>query len=297
MVGIPDYPEQRLADIIWQAREKQNAASGRGIYLSRLGASSLGHPCPRAVFFDWRAYARVPFEGRMLNLFKSGHLMEDRVVDDLRLAGLEVWATDENSKQFTYTDPETGHAVVKLDGVVRGVPGYGRQPHVLEVKTHNDKSFIDLIKRRMQLSKPDHYWQCQMGMWLTGLDAALYIGRNKNDENYHFERSERDPETIEQIEKRIGSLYRATLIPPGVSADATGYICEPRGLFRGCNFREVCLGGEPLKNCRTCRNVEPGPEGSWLCNLHEKVLDWDDQRTACDSWDPLKAEPVGKFSA
>ena len=288
MVAIPDYPEQRLSDLVWQAREREQVKKSRGIYLSRLGASTLGEACQRAAFFDWRAYARGSTPGRVLNLFETGHIVERRVVEDLRLAGMRVWDLDPaTGKQFTYADPETGHSVCKLDGVIKGVPGFEDEPHVLEIKSHNDKNFASLVKRRVREAFPTHYVQCQEGMWLTGLRAALYVGRNKNDESYHFERVPYDEAAVaEGVKGRIRSLYGATLIPAGVSPDATGYLCK------WCGFKDVCTGGQPLKNCRTCRSCEPGPDGSWLCNLWEKTLDWDEQRAACDRWDPLKAEPV-----
>lgn len=277
--------------MIFQARERlraeDNAKKKRGVYLARLGASSVGDPCLRRVFFGWRAYSQGEPEGRMLNLFETGHITEKRVVEDLRLAGCRVWDLDPNAgKQFTYTDPATGHFIVKLDGVIKGVPGYESEPHVLEIKSHNDAHFTSLIKRGLQEAEPEHYVQCQAGMWLSGLTSALYVARNKNDERYYFQRVRFDQQSVSGTVERIISLYNATLIPAGVSVDATGYVC------RYCGEKGVCLGAKPLTNCRTCKHVEPGPEGSWLCNLWEKTLDWDEQRRACPEWKALQAEPL-----
>lgn len=286
MVSIPNRPEQEIAQIIYSAYEERAAKKGRGIYLSRIGASSLGTPCLRRLFFDWRAYARKVVPGRVQRLFDTGHQQEARVVADLKMAGLQVWDLDpETGKQFTYVDKETGHSVNKIDGVIRGVVGAEKTPHLLEIKTHNDAQWQALNKAMdIKVSHPEHYVQVNDGMRRTGLRRALYVGLNKNDENYYFERVRYDARCAEWGEERIDALYRATTVPEGISKDASAEGC------RHCDFKDACLGGQPLKNCRTCRHCEPGPGGEWLCNLHQKVLSWDEQRAACDSWDPMRTE-------
>jgi hypothetical protein len=40
-----------------------------------------------------------------------------------------------------------------IDGVVLGVPESPHKPHLLEIKTHNEKSFNDLVKNGVAKSK------------------------------------------------------------------------------------------------------------------------------------------------
>ena len=120
-------PESKLIDRIYE-NIKLNAH--KPIRLSRLGASGIGDSCLRKIWLSWRAYDVSDFDGRMLRLFNTGHLQEQRIIDDLIQAGCQVWAVDPHGQQYTYTD-DTGHFVVKVDGIIKGIDGAENTPHVL----------------------------------------------------------------------------------------------------------------------------------------------------------------------
>lgn len=285
MAAIPKAPEQRIIDLIYRSYEDaeaaENAARG-GIYLGRLGASSIGNECLRALWFDWRAYARKPFNGRMLRLFRTGHLQEDRIVADLKAAGLQVFEKDSQGKQFEFTDP-TGHLVCKVDGVVKGVPESAEKPHVLEIKTHNQTSFNSVVKHGVQKSKETHYVQMQTGMWLSGITRALYVPLCKNDEQYDVQRIKTDRAVQRAVENKVIKLVEARLRPAGVSDNRDSFACK------FCDMSGVCYGDEaPLRNCRTCRNCEPVPEnGNWVCRELGCLLDIEQQRRGCERYEVL----------
>jgi hypothetical protein len=80
-----------------------------------------------------------------------------------------------------------GHFGGSLDGVAKGLPEAPKTPAVLEFKTHNDKSFTDLVKNKVQASKPQHYDQMNIYMGLMELDRALYMAVNKNTDDLYTE--------------------------------------------------------------------------------------------------------------
>jgi hypothetical protein len=276
MVEIP-RPEQTIADRIYTAIEKEENSE---LYLSRLGASGIGDPCVRAAFYSWRAFTSRPIEGRVRKVFRTGNLREAEIIKDLRRAGFAVWDQTEEGTQFTYTD-ETGHLVAKVDGIIKGVPGAETSPHVMEIKTHNFKSFEELTKNGVAKSKPMHYVQLQVGMWLSGIDRGLYIALNKDNEQYYFERIHPDEKCIAWVKDRVESLVGATLTPAGISENATGWAC------RFCDHKEVCVGNTEnmLQHCRTCRNAEPGPEGIWYCRLTSTERTIAEQAVGCEHYD------------
>ena len=55
-----------------------------------IGASALGNPCPRQVWYGFRWAYQEKHLGRMLRLFDRGHKEEDRFNRWLRMAGVEV---------------------------------------------------------------------------------------------------------------------------------------------------------------------------------------------------------------
>lgn len=277
MVAIPK-PEVSVADMIYAAIEKEN---NNDLYLTRIGASGIGEECLRSIWFSWRGFATSKFGGRMLRLFETGHIQEDRVIADLRRAGFGVWSHDDNGKQFTYTD-ETGHFVVKLDGVIKGIPGAEKTPHALEVKSHNKKSFTELEKKGVLVAKPMHYAQMQAGMMFGGFTRAFYIAICKDDESYYVERIREDLEVQKELKLKINKLVEAKLTPSGISEDGGAFPCK------WCDMRGVCTGEQDiLKTCRSCAFSEPLKEGGqWLCSLENKTLSSDEQVRGCDEYRP-----------
>lgn len=280
MAAIPQ-PEMTIADTIYAAIEKER--NNKHLYLARIGASSIGEECLRSLWLSWRAYDDKVFGGRMLRLFETGHLQEDRMIADLRRAGYDVWSHEDNGKQYTYTD-ETGHFVCKLDGVIKGVPGAEKTPHDLELKTHNRKSYDELKKKGVEKAKPFHYWQMQAGMLFSPLDRALYGALCKDDEDYHFERVKPDSEVQEGIRKKISTLLDARIPPVGISPDGKAFGCK------WCDMREVCVGEkEPIRTCRSCIHAEViKQDGIWACGLTGEVRTIDQQREACEEYEVLK---------
>lgn len=272
---LPAHPSD-LVDAIDAMYESEHSQKFR---LSRIGASQIGDECLRKIYYSWRGYAHTTFSGRMLRIFETGNREEDRIIRDLKLTGLTVYDRDENGEQFTFTD-ETGHFVCKADGVVLGVPGYYDDKHILEIKTHNAKSFAEMRKKGLRVAKRAHYYQMQAGMALSGIGAGLYVAKCKDDETYHIERVEWDEEAISLIRARVFDLVSSTLTPAGIGENADSYAC------RWCDYKGVCHEKEqPLRSCRSCENVIVGPEGLWACNLTGETLNNDQQKAACDHYE------------
>ena len=278
MVAIPPRPEQQLIDRVYAAIQKEKADTD--LYLGRLGSSFIGEECIRQIWLDWRGFAREQFEGRMLRLFETGHLQEERIVNDLRRAGFAVWDKREDGRQYEYTDA-SGHFITKVDGVIKDVPESDK-PHVLEVKTHNKNSFSTLVKKGVQEAKPTHYAQMQISMALGGFTRALYVAVCKDDEQFYVERVKEDKPLQDKLQKKIIKLVEARLRPAGISTDASSFGCK------FCSMKAVCVKeAEPLRHCRTCAMCTPGQEGKWVCELNKHTLTMDEQRKGCEHYEAL----------
>lgn len=274
MVALPKRPEQKLIDDVYSAIK----SSESGLRLSRLGSSSIGNECMRAIWLSWRAYDASDFDGRMLRLFETGHLQEARIVADLKRAGYTVHDVDENGDQFSGTFAG-GHFVTKIDGVISGIYGYEKKPHLLEIKTHNKSSFAGVVKHGVQKHKPAHYAQVQISMDLMNLNRTLYVAVCKDDEQFYVERIKEDKPEQTRLKKRIISIRDATLKPAGISEDKNSFSCK------FCDVKDVCYGDkEPLKTCRSCLNVTVADEGAWICSLTGNTLSQEDQLAACSEY-------------
>lgn len=279
MVMIPPRPERQLVTRIYAAIERRETKPE--VYLGRLGSSFIGEECIRKIWLDWRGFAREQFEGRMLRLFETGHQQEARIVEDLRNAGLDVWAVREDGSQYEFVD-ETGHFITKMDGVVKGVPESEKTAHALEVKTHNKNSFNAVAKKGAYEAKPLHYAQTQITMSVAGLTRTLYVSLCKDDEQFYIERIKEDKTEQAKLHKKIATMVQARMRPAGISDDGSSFGCKY------CGMKSVCTKETPpLRHCRTCINAVPIEHGEWKCELHNLLLDKPSQLAACADYEAL----------
>lgn len=265
---------------------------------SHLGASVIGGKCARAVWYGYRwAHKRlargrknehpVDANARMLRLWNRGHLEEARFLALLLMAGVQVYQQDENGKQFRLY-ALGGHFSGSGDGFAMGVPDlpFG-VPCLLECKTHSDKSFQELVDVGVKLAKPQHYVQMQVYMGEFGLQYALYLAVNKNDDTLHAEIVAYDGPTHAQYMERARSLiFEGHNAPLRLRGASPGYhVCKYL-----CDYTDVCFGTVPVdRNCRTCQHAYPMPDGTWQCARYTYTLSKEEQAMGCVEYQTMEA--------
>jgi hypothetical protein len=236
-----------------------------------LGGSEIGEECCRRLWYSFRKVGQAVFEGRMLRLFDTGKREEDRIIADLRAAGVEVSAP---TPQWRFTACN-GHFSIGLDGTCLGLLEAPKTWHVLECKTHNLKSFDDLEKNGVEKSKPQHFAQCQVGMGLAELDRAVYIAQCKNDDRLYLERLDFEPPTFKALMLKSQRIIDSDSAPDRIGKDASFFKCK------FCPFVDNCHGDKrPEIHCKTCIHSKPVADGKWSCeksmpmepDCHEHIL-------------------------
>ena len=273
MAPIPP-PTDSTISRIYKAWEEKQAIHHR----EHLGASRIGRECERELWYEFRWAKKPAFSGRMLRLFARGQLEESTIVADLRAAGIEVHEVDENGKQFRFSD-HAEHFAGSMDGCGKGFVEAPKAWHVLEFKTHNDKSFAALEKDGVEKSKPEHYAQMQVYMGWSGMDRAMYVAVNKNTDEIYIERIRFDKELFESLRAKAKSIIFSDSPPDRINESPAFFKCKM------CSFQSIChgLGELPEKNCRTCNHAHALEDGGWGCSHHQKALTVQDQEAVCES--------------
>ena len=245
-------------------------------FRSHLGASLIGKACERALWYDFRWTTKARFEGRVLRLFETGNREEERLVRNLRRTGATVLEVDpETGRQFR-VQAHGGHFGGSLDGVAIHLLEAPKAWHVLEFKTHSNKSFTDLVAKKVRESKPQHFAQMQIYMHLMGMNRAMYLAVNKDTDDLYVQRVEADVAYTEQLLEKARRIIFAPTPLPRISEEPSWYQC------RLCDHADVCHGTRAAEiNCRTCLHSTP-VEGGWHCDRHQKPLSEVDQRTGCE---------------
>ena len=266
LINLPSQPIVNLIDAAHQERQEPPRP--------HLGCSTLGHHCDRWLWLSFRWAVVEKFDGRILRLFRRGHLEEPQIISDLRSIGIDI---DGSQDHVDFGSHVSG----SVDGVIHhGVPTAENTPHVAEFKTHSKKSFTDL-KKGVQESKPMHYVQMQVYMLGLKLKRALYVAICKDDDHMHTERVRFDIDVAKKAVARGKRIALSDRMPePCTGASKAWYLCK------FCAAYSFCHESEPTKqgNCRTCAHATAKADSTWRCERHNSEnIPLDYQRTGCDS--------------
>lgn len=270
MAALPENPHTTSAAIIrWYESKPQE-------HRPHMGASLIGHNCDRYIWLTWRWALKPEFKGRILRLFDTGKREEARLVEELRGIGATVWDVDPDSGDQWRVSACNGHFGGSLDGVAKGLPEAPKSPAVLEFKTHSEKSFNELLKKKVQGAKPQHYDQMTVYMGLMEIERALYMAVNKNTDDVYCEWVHFDKDRYAQLIARAQRLIESTTPPYRLSTDPEFFECKWCSMWRHCHGG---MAAEP--NCRTCVHSSPVENGKWWCEKHRGHQDYADQTMGC----------------
>lgn len=282
MGNLEKFQQPSTVNLIYEYHKKRGDSEPVRGY---LGASIIGHPCERYLWYLFRQATLPNFSGRMYRLFETGDLAEARFTAELRAIGCEVHDCDSGGEQFEITD-FGGHFAGHMDGCVLGLPEAPKTWHVSEYKTLNNKSFKKLLKEKVQKSKPMHYAQMQAYMHKTGMKRALYLAVNKDTDELYMERVYYDKEFCLRLFGMALRVISSPDPPPRISERQDYYQCG------WCDANAICHGTEspdpalplPSLSCRQCCHATPlidGQDGrpgfcnraAWWCEKQEWTIE------------------------
>lgn len=255
-------PTQELIEA-FQLRHQAISLEAKELpFRNHLGLSGIGAECHRSIWLSFRWATRPSFPPFVLRLFNRGHLEEPRFTGYLRSIGIKVQDVHpETGKQFK-ASRAYGHVGGSTDGFAFGFIEHPNEWVLLEMKTHSLKSFEDLGKKGVKISKPVHYAQVQTYMREFKLTKCFYMAVNKNNDELYTEWVMLDEAFADEKLQLADELAFADEPPERIALRATDYRC------RICDHRANCwhLSNESVDvNCRTCEHASPNKEGKWSC--------------------------------
>jgi hypothetical protein len=277
MVELPTDNRLKIEKII---EDKVVQGERRGY----LGLSQIGKECPRALWYDFRFCSKDEYSPRIARLFQRGHREEPIIIADLKKSGVKV-----HSDQFEIVCGY-GHIKGHIDGIGENIPDAPKTLHLLEFKTMKEgmpktinrkPTFFHALKELgLKKSNPLYYAQCQCYMRLTKLKRTLFIAVNKNTDERYYERIRLNKKEADILIQR-GEDIILSEFPP---LQFKSFKCN------WCNHKSICKeGGQPERNCRTCRYCDMENEGQWSCSENLKnnkkyFLSLEKQIKGCFDW-------------
>ena len=271
MAAIPEsVHEHTTATAIIRWYEKQSESPR-----PHLGASEIGKPCDRDLWYSFRWSSAKNFPGRVKRLLNRGKREEDLLLEELRALGIEVYEVDPETKQQHRFEALGGHFCGSCDAIGRGFPEAPKTWAIAEFKTHNAKSFGELVKSGVGRAKPEHFAQMMVYMGLAELDRAIYLAVNKDTDDIYSEWIHFDKNVFESLMKRADRVINADTPLERVVDDPTWYQCKWCNHFGLCHENRVAK-----KSCRTCAYATPA-DGGWHCGLYDRGLPYAEQVLGC----------------
>jgi hypothetical protein len=246
---------------------------------THLGISEIGKPCSRQLYYKFHWVAFEKHSGRMQRLFKRGHREEERFINYLEGMGCKVYRLDADGKQFKVSGV-MGHYGGSCDGVV--ITPWFENPFLLEMKTHNTKSFVEYINKGLIKSKPAHYDQMNGYGFKMEIQYGLYWPENKNDDDIQVTPIKLDWKRGEQLERKAEEIITAKQPPSKISENPDYFECQY------CFAKGVChYGAELAKNCRSCRMSSAVERAEWFCSRYGENIPKSVIAVGCDGWCPI----------
>lgn len=205
-----------------------------------VGASAAGDECLRKLQFS---HLHVPPDRtpapNMLRIWETGHIFEAAVGEWLRMAGFQIEIIDpEHGGQFGWSvldDEGQGH----VDGILRGGPPIFAYPCLWECKALNRKSWQDLKKKGLAISKPIYAGQIAINQAYLELheNPAVFTALNKDTSELAHLLAPFDPRLAQATSDKIVQVVeanKAQQLLPRAYADETHYKCQ------WCDWNKKC---------------------------------------------------------
>ena len=218
----------------------QQARAGQ-VVRRYLGASRLGVACERALQFEF-AHAPVDYgrdiQGRILRIFERGHVNEECMVGWLRDAGFDLRTHKADGEQFGFSVAD-GRLQGHIDGVFVGGPEGFAYPALWENKCLGSKSWRDLEKNRLAISKP--VYAAQVALYQAYLELhehpAIFTAVNADTMEIYVELVPFDAALAQRMSDRAVKVITATEageLLPRAFTDQTHFEC------RMCAWQDRC---------------------------------------------------------
>lgn len=279
MPELPAPADPTLAAI--DAALEARSANSRPSF--SLGASEVGNPCERALWYSFRWATPRNFDAASLKRFEDGNYGETVMAERLRMVeGLELSTATEDGKQHRVWELE-GHFTGKIDGAILGLLQAPATWHVWEHKQVDDKKLNALEKAKRELGEKNalrswdeiYYAQAVVYMHLTGMTRHYLTASSPGGRRTVSCRSEENPEEALRLLAKARRVIKADRAPERIGPE-TFFRC------RMCAHAGTCHGNEFAQvNCRTCLHSTPIEDGQWHCQRWGRTITRDEQREGC----------------
>lgn len=192
-----------------------------------LGASMIGNPCLRSVWYSYNKIPTEPFTAKQKRTFAIGSLLESFILSSIEFSGCKVLRFCEALQDKEIPELK-GHVDAYLaDSSFNPIA-------VLEIKTARDSSFKIFVNKGIKQWSPVYYAQLQAYMGMAGINEAYIVVLNKDTSEIFDEQVLFDEIEYEVIKNKAKIILRADEAPEKINNSPLFYLC------RMCRYKNIC---------------------------------------------------------
>ncbi len=194
-----------------------------------IGASTIGNPCLRYIWYEYHFKEKeniIPPPPHLVLTWEIGKSLELLIIDWLRKAGIDISLCQKTLKSRNH-DFFRGHvdAIWIKDG---------EEHAIIEIKTANNKNFNDFDKNGLKYWNRQYYCQLQSYMGMSGIKKTYVLVLNKDTGKLCDELIEFDEFDYRELELKALIVYKEKEPLPRVNSSPLWYQCKV------CKYRKVC---------------------------------------------------------
>lgn len=249
-----------------------------------LGASEIGAPCSRALWYRFRWFKKSWFPAKILRVFRMGHFIEAEIIKDLRKK-FQVWNKKDDDTQYGF-ESLNGHFAGSCDGIIKGLEEAPKTPHVLEIKSAKDSKFKEMVRKPLEEVQPKYYAQTQLYPIKLHLKDTLLVIENKDTSERHSIRIKATAAKAKEYEAKAREIIESPY-PLEKIGGPDWYQCKYCDFYNICQYNRT---DEIERNCRTCVHSKTNTkEGlpQWTCSLHNKEINKEEQLKGCSQHEAI----------
>ena len=203
---------------------EQSISEQKNEIRSYIGASSIGNPCERAIWYGLNQPEDKIVSTRQLLTFEIGKALEYMLIYKLMTLphGIPSKYCAKEYELFQGT-PD----LFILDKKLKPI-------YILEIKTAKDSSFNIFKKKGLRLWYPEYYDQVQSYMGMSGVYKAIMLAINKDSSELHQETVNYDENRYKYLVAKAKRIGDAKIMPEKINESASFFRCKM------CFYLGVC---------------------------------------------------------
>lgn len=205
---------------------------------SYIGASSIGNPCLRAIWYGYKGYESAGFPTSTQITFDIGKSLEELLLNYIELSGIKVERANESNDFLKCVHPKIKEFQGHIDGLIHVE---NDSPIILEIKTAKASSFNVFKKDGLETWSKIYYSQIQSYMGMTGYHRAIILVINKDSSELHMEWVYFDEDYYSLLSEKAQYIKTQSEPPARINNNSCFYMCAR------CVFKNVCHYKEEVK--------------------------------------------------